>query len=82
MPQASKRMLIAGNWKMHGRLESARALAEDIAAAIRENEALRAVDWLICPPFVHLPVVAAALQRSADASSDINALAWSARQND
>ncbi|NCX61361.1 MAG: hypothetical protein EBW84_01300 [Betaproteobacteria bacterium] len=61
MPQASKRMLIAGNWKMHGRLESARALAEDIAAAIRENEALRAVDWLICPPFVHLPVVAAAL---------------------
>ncbi|WP_426957307.1 triose-phosphate isomerase [Muricoccus radiodurans] len=52
------RPLIAGNWKMNGTLREAAALAEGIRAGLdRSPDA----DLLICPPFIHLHVAAAAM---------------------
>jgi triosephosphate isomerase len=53
------RKLIAGNWKMHGKL----AEVEAYAAAIRAAPAH--VDVLICPPFILLDRFAAALAGSS-----------------
>ncbi|NGM21846.1 triose-phosphate isomerase [Roseomonas stagni] len=53
------RPLIAGNWKMHGTLREAAALAEGVRAGA-VAEALPA-DLLICPPFLHVQVLAAAM---------------------
>jgi triosephosphate isomerase (TIM) len=52
MPQ-----LIAGNWKMHGLTADAVALARGVAA----GAAGLASELLLCPPFVHVGVVAQAL---------------------
>jgi triosephosphate isomerase len=54
------RPLIAGNWKMHGSLGAAAALAEAVRAG-----ATGAVDLLVCPPFPHLHAVVGALHGSA-----------------
>ena len=56
------RPLIAGNWKMHGTLEGARALA----AAIRQGAeaAPPAADLVLCPPALHVPAVAGVLDGS------------------
>jgi triosephosphate isomerase len=54
------RQLIAGNWKMHGTLASATALAE----AVRGWAGDVACDLLVCPAFVHLPAVAGMLRDS------------------
>jgi triosephosphate isomerase len=51
------RPLIAGNWKMHGSLEAATALASDVAAGAPDLKA----ELLVCPPFPYLVTVAAAL---------------------
>jgi triosephosphate isomerase len=50
------RPLIAGNWKMHGTLREAGALAE----AVRAGAPGLPADLLICPPFLHVPSLAAA----------------------
>lgn len=52
------RPLIAGNWKMHGTLADAAALAEGVGAGAA---GLAGVDLLVCPPFPHLAAVRAAL---------------------
>jgi triosephosphate isomerase len=50
--------LIAGNWKMNGTLESASQLFEDIATGLEQNpQILDKCDMLVCPAFVHLPIV-------------------------
>ncbi|MGX9965019.1 triose-phosphate isomerase [Roseomonas sp. F4] len=49
------RPLIAGNWKMHGTLREAVALAE----AVRAGAGGLPADLLICPPFIHIPALAA-----------------------
>jgi triosephosphate isomerase len=49
---------VAGNWKMHGTVAEAQRRAEAVA---RRAAALPTVELLVCPPFVHLPAVAAAL---------------------
>jgi triosephosphate isomerase len=49
------RPLIAGNWKMHGTLREAAALAE----AVRAGAAGLPADLLVCPPFLHVPMLAA-----------------------
>lgn len=55
-------MLIAGNWKMNTTLPEGRALAENIADGIAEaGSAFDDVDFAVCPPFVHLQAVGAAL---------------------
>ncbi len=43
--------VIAGNWKMHGSRDSARALARAIVQGIEDSAHL---EVLLCPPFVHL----------------------------
>ncbi len=55
-------MLIAGNWKMNTDLPTGRALAADIAEGIDEADgAFDAVDFAVCPPFIHLQAVKEAL---------------------
>ncbi|HKL88519.1 MAG TPA: triose-phosphate isomerase [Salinibacter sp.] len=58
-------MLIAGNWKMNTNLPEGRALAQNIAAGIEDaGAAFDAVDFAVCPPFVHLQAVGEALAGS------------------
>ena len=51
------RQLIAGNWKMHTMGQEALALAR----AVAEGAQALPADVLVCPPFVHVASVAAAL---------------------
>ena len=51
------RQLIAGNWKMHTLGQEALALAR----AVAEGAQALPADVLVCPPFVHVASVAAAL---------------------
>ncbi|MEE8369838.1 MAG: triose-phosphate isomerase, partial [Dehalococcoidia bacterium] len=54
--------VIAGNWKCHTRLASARALA----AGLRERiDSVAGVEKVICPPFVYVVPVAKALDGSS-----------------
>jgi triosephosphate isomerase len=53
------RPLIAGNWKMHGTLREAAALAEAVRAGAAGTE--MAAELLVCPPFPYLHVVAMAM---------------------
>lgn len=73
------RPLIAGNWKMHGTLREAAALAEAVRAG-----APAGADLLVCPPFVHLHVVAAAMlgQPVAVGAQDCHAAAKGAHTGD
>ncbi|WP_367614441.1 triose-phosphate isomerase [Teichococcus coralli] len=54
------RPLIAGNWKMHGTLAEATALAQGVAAG-----AGGAAELLVCPSFPHLSAVKMAMAGSA-----------------
>ncbi len=53
------RPLIAGNWKMHGTLSEALALAEAVRAGAASEAPV--AELLVCPPFLHIPALAAAL---------------------
>ncbi|MBL8806547.1 MAG: triose-phosphate isomerase [Rhodospirillales bacterium] len=55
--------LIAGNWKMNGRLADAAKLAGAVAASVRALGPDGA-DVLVCPPFPHLGAVGQALSGS------------------
>jgi triosephosphate isomerase len=58
-------MLIAGNWKMNTDLPEGRALAENIAEGIANaGSTFDAVDFAVCPPFVHLQAVGEVLTDS------------------
>lgn len=54
------RPLIAGNWKMHGSLSDAAALA----GAVRDGAAGLPADLLVCPTFLHVASVAGLLAGS------------------
>jgi triosephosphate isomerase len=58
------RQLIAGNWKMNTMPDSAAALAGALAEQARGSGA-EACDWLVCPPFPLIPLVANAIAGSA-----------------
>lgn len=49
--------LIAGNWKMNGTLDSARALIAGIEAGLTPD-VMNTCDFVICPPFPHLMTAA------------------------
>ncbi|MCH8542669.1 MAG: triose-phosphate isomerase [Alcanivorax sp.] len=49
--------IVAGNWKMHGRLEMARTLAADIAVGAPAD-----VEVVLCPPYPYLGVLAEVLK--------------------
>ena len=55
--------LIAGNWKMNGLCDDARALARDVRDGA--GEAGLACELLVCPPFVHIPLVAETIAGTA-----------------
>jgi len=57
-----RRPLVAGNWKMNTRRESATALAEGLA---RRFDRPGAVDVMVAPPFPYLDAVAGVLDGSA-----------------
>ena len=55
-------MLIAGNWKMNTDVPEGRALAQVIADRLStQPQSFDDLDFLVCPPFVHLPAVIDAL---------------------
>ncbi len=56
------RALIAGNWKMNGLAEDAKALAERLKTLSEETQF--SCDLLVCPPFPYLGLVAQALSGS------------------
>ncbi len=57
------RKLIAGNWKMNGRLDDGRALARDLAGRLRAADGLPC-DVLVCPPAQLLAPVGEAIAGS------------------
>ena len=56
-----RRPIIAGNWKMHNTIGQAVALVDAIRASLAD---LGSVDSVVCPPFISLSAVAAALKDS------------------
>lgn len=76
------RPLIAGNWKMHGTLREAAALAEAVRAGAAASPP--AADLLVCPPFPHIHVLAVALlgQGVAVGGQDCHAAAKGAHTGD
>jgi triosephosphate isomerase len=58
--------LIAGNWKMNGTLAAGQALVKGVLEGLSADASLlEHCDFVVCPPFVHLPVMNYALQKSA-----------------
>lgn len=55
--------LLAGNWKMHGTVQSATLLARQIAD--RASSLLPATEIVVFPPPVHIPAVIAELQSTS-----------------
>ncbi|MBI4343589.1 MAG: triose-phosphate isomerase [Candidatus Omnitrophica bacterium] len=56
-----RKPIVAGNWKMHGTVREAQALAAQVRGACETD----GVDVVLCPPFTALSTVAAALQGSS-----------------
>lgn len=54
------RMLIAGNWKMNGKI----SMAKDLACAIVQGDPGANCEYLICPPFTALAAVADSVRGS------------------
>jgi len=75
------RPLIAGNWKMHGTLREAAALAEAVCIGAR---GLAGADLLVCPPFPYLHLAATAMlgQPVAVGGQDCHANAKGAHTGD
>ncbi|MGG5818662.1 triose-phosphate isomerase [Falsiroseomonas sp. HW251] len=74
------RPLIAGNWKMHGTLAEAAALA----GSVRDGAGGLQADLLVCPAFLHVAGVAALLAGSpvAVGAQDCHAAAKGAHTGD
>lgn len=53
--------LVVGNWKMHGGIAEARALATAVRDGLKRP---RGVEVAVCPPFISLPAVAETLAGS------------------
>jgi triosephosphate isomerase len=57
----TRKLLIAGNWKMHGSLADSRRLVAALRAGVPAGAS---ATMLICPPYVYLPAVREWLQDS------------------
>jgi triosephosphate isomerase len=53
--------IVVGNWKMHGTVTEARALAQGVREGLRR---IRGAEVAVCPPFTALPIVAETLSGS------------------
>lgn len=50
--------LIAGNWKMNGSVDDARALIADIVNRLDgQDDLFDRCEFLVCPPYLHIPAV-------------------------
>jgi triosephosphate isomerase len=58
----ARKLLIAGNWKMHGSLAGSRELVSALRAGFAAGGQ---ATMLLCPPYVYLPAVRAWLEGSA-----------------
>ena len=56
-----RRKLVVGNWKMHGRLASNKALLDSVIAGVRE---LKGADFAVCVPYPYLAQAQTLLQGS------------------
>lgn len=56
-----RRKMVAGNWKMNGKTASAIALTQAVEAG---SKGLGAVDIVLFPPFLHIPIVADIIRHS------------------
>jgi triosephosphate isomerase len=54
-----RKPLVAGNWKMHGTLQSGRALVQALLAGLANRD--EGPDVLVCPAFPHLALIAETL---------------------
>jgi triosephosphate isomerase len=72
------RPLIAGNWKMHGSLAEAAALA----GAVRDGVAATGAELLVCPPFPYIHLVASGAGGLAVGAQDCHAAAKGAHTGD
>jgi len=54
-----RRILVAGNWKMNGSLDSAKSLVAEIKVGIGQ---VKNAEMAICPPFVYIPIVASLIK--------------------
>jgi triosephosphate isomerase len=61
MSASNRTPLIAGNWKMHGSLETSRQLVDGLVAGIGRSTA---AEMLLCPPATYLHPVAAWIESS------------------
>ncbi len=59
----SRKVLIAGNWKMNGLLEDGAALAKEVATEVKKLGKPEC-EFLVCPPFTLLTTVKKALRGS------------------
>jgi len=63
--------LIAGNWKMNGTIEAARALTAALEGGLAATQSLHdRCDFVVCPPFVHLAAVGQGLKTIALGAQD------------
>ena len=63
--------LIAGNWKMNGNAGSASGLIWEIEAKIGASEGiLNRCDFVVCPPFLHLPIIEGKIKACALGGQD------------
>lgn len=56
-----RKLLVAGNWKMNGSVDEAKALSAGLLTEVGDGASY---DVAVFPPFVHIPAVAAQLQNS------------------
>lgn len=61
--------LIAGNWKMNGNAKDAVSLISQIEDTITPD-LLKTCDFVVCPPFLHLPLVEDTLKACALGGQD------------
>ncbi len=62
-----RQKIVAGNWKMNKTIEEGKILTSEVIHMI-EAELRDDVQVVLCPPFIHLPVMHAATQGSAQVS--------------
>jgi triosephosphate isomerase (TIM) len=66
--------LIAGNWKMNGTIAAAESLVTSVEQAIAAApQLLETCDFVLCSPFVHIPVVTAKVRACAVGGQDCSA---------
>lgn len=59
---SQRKMMVAGNWKMHGTQAWVRAFSEGLSSRVAAVSQAASIDWVLFPPFVYVEQVARLLQ--------------------